>query len=105
MAQNELSANQERARFIAMDVHDHGTKAPAGYVIDSSTIRIIAAKEDDRPHTQTVARIIEFLDDLRKGTTELKERQGRKIVIINPDAAKRLSEAKNHARCDRGRKE
>lgn len=39
IADDELSANQERARFIAADVHDYAKKVPAGLVIDSSTIR------------------------------------------------------------------
>lgn len=34
-----LSANQERSRNIARDVHEYAEKAPAGLVIDSSTIR------------------------------------------------------------------
>lgn len=35
IADRELTANQERARFIARDVRDYTEKAPAGLVIDS----------------------------------------------------------------------
>ena len=39
VADRELTANQERARFIAGDVHDYAEKAPAGLVIDSRAIK------------------------------------------------------------------
>lgn len=35
----ELTANQERARFIGRDDRDYAEKAPAGLVIDSQTIK------------------------------------------------------------------
>lgn len=50
IADDELSANQERARFIAADVHDYAKKVPAGLVIDSSTIR----KKSSRPKREIV---------------------------------------------------
>lgn len=103
LATRELSANQERARFIARDVRDYAEKAPAGLVIDSRAIkRVITAKEGDRPHTQTVARIMEFLDRLGKDAVELRKRRGRKLIAVDPEAADRFASVADHDRCDRG---
>ena len=86
LADRELTANQERARFIASDVQDYAEKCPAGLVIDSRAIkRVITASEGKRPHTQTVTRVINFLDDLGKNAVELKKRRGRKLVVFDPE--------------------
>lgn len=98
--ERELSANQERARFVARDVRDYADKAPAGLVVDSSTVKkVITAAEGNRPHTQTVARIMDFLADLGKDGVELTKRRGRKLVVFDREVADRLA---NHGRCDRG---
>lgn len=100
LAERELSANQERARFIARDVRDYAEKAPAGLVIDSRTIKkVITAAEGSRPHTQTVARVMDFLADMGKDGVELTKRRGKKLVVFDPGVADRLAD---HARCDRG---
>lgn len=94
----ELTANQERARFIARDVQDYAEKAPAGFIIDSQTIKkVITAAESKKPHTQTVARVMDFLADLGKEDVDLKKRRGKKFVVVDPEAAERY-----HSRCDRG---
>ena len=101
VADRELTANQERARFIAKDVRDYAEKAPAGLVIDSRTIKkVITAAEGKRPHTQTVARVMDFLEELGKEDVQLKKRRGQKFVVIDPKAADRY--AAYHERCDRG---
>lgn len=103
MAARELTANQERARFIATDVRDYAEKVPAGLVIDSQAIkRVITAKEGTRPHTQTVARVMNFLDELGADGVELKKRRGRKLVVFEPEVADRLAD---HSRCDRPQEE
>lgn len=97
VAQEELSANAERARFIAMDVLDYAQKVPAGLVIDSSTIRkVMTAKEGERPHTQTVDRIMKFLDRFGKEETEKKKHRGRNKIVFTKEIVKRM----NHTRCD-----
>lgn len=98
-AERELTANQKRARFIARDVRDYAEKAPAGLVVDSRTIKkVVTAAEGSKPHTQTVARIIDFLADMGKGDVEQTKRRGKKLVVFEPPAADRLA---NHERCDR----
>jgi hypothetical protein len=99
VADRELTANQERARFIARDIHDYAEKAPAGLVIDSRAIkRVITASEGKRPHTQTVARVMDFLDDLGKEDVHQKKRRGKKLVVVDPEAATRY--AAHHDCCD-----
>jgi hypothetical protein len=103
VAARELTANQERARFIAKDVRDYAERCPAGLVIDSRAIkRVITAKEGTKPHTQTVARVMTFLDELGKDAVELKKRRGRKLVSVDPKVADRLSDASaaDHTRGD-----
>jgi hypothetical protein len=102
IAERELTANQERARFIAKDVRDYAEKCPAGLVIDSRAIkRVLTAKEGKRPHTQTVARVMNFLDEFGKDGVELKKRRGNKLIAFTPEFVNQL-EAANHSRCDRG---
>ena len=99
VADRELTANQERARFIARDIHDYAEKAPAGFVIDSRAIkRVLTASEGKRPHTQTVARVMNFLDELGKEDVQQKKRRGKKLIVVNPEAATRY--AAHHDRCD-----
>lgn len=95
-AKEHLTANEERARFIAKDVTDYAKKVPAGLIIDSRTVRkVITAKEGDRPHTQTVARIMDFMADFGKDEVEVVKRRGKKLVVIDEDAAQRY-----HSCCD-----
>ena len=99
VADHELTTNQERARFIARDVRDYAEKAPAGLVIDSKAIkRVLTASEGKRPHTQTVARVMNFLEDMGKEDVQLKKRRGKKLVVVDPEAATRY--AAHHDRCD-----
>lgn len=98
VAERELTTNQERARFIAKDVHDYAEKAPAGLVLDSRTIKkVITAAEGKKPHTQTVARIMDFFEDLGQDDIELTKRHGKKLIVIDPEVADRLT---YHDRCD-----
>lgn len=91
-----LTANAERARFMAKDVATYAKKAPVGHVIDSSTVRkVIKAKEGEKPHTQTVARVMQFMDDFGKDEISLKKRRGKNIVVVDKEAAQ-----KYHSRCD-----
>lgn len=88
------------ARFIAKDVHDYAEKAPTGLILDSQTIKkVITAAEDKKPRTQTVARIIDFFEDLGQDDIEVTKRRGKKLIVINPEVADRLA---YHDRYDGG---
>ncbi|MDS0295356.1 hypothetical protein [Halogeometricum luteum] len=89
----KLTANQERARFIAQDITEYATKVPAGFAIDSSRIRrILNAKEGRTPHTQTVTRVMEFLDRLGKDDVRVIKRRGTKRVVFTEGAVSELVE-------------
>ncbi|WP_245998445.1 hypothetical protein [Halalkalicoccus subterraneus] len=96
VANRELTTNQKRARFIARDVRDYAEKAPAGLVLNSRTItKVITAVEGSKPHIQTVAHIMDFLEKLGKDDVEQTKRRGKKLVVVDEEAADRY-----HDRCD-----
>ncbi|KAB1187499.1 MULTISPECIES: hypothetical protein [Haloferax] len=91
-AVSKLTANQERARFIAKDIKEYATKVPAGFALDSSTIRtVLHAKEGRTPHTQTVSRVMDFLDDFGKESVKIVKRRGTKRVIFTEHAVSELA--------------
>jgi len=91
-ALSKLTANQERARFIAKDISEYATNVPAGFALDASTIRtVLHAKEGRTPHTQTVSRVMDFLDDLGKEGVKIVKRRGTKRVIFTEHAVSELA--------------
>ncbi|WP_129116700.1 hypothetical protein [Halegenticoccus tardaugens] len=91
VAAEELTANQERARFIATDVTDYARKVPAGFMIESSSLRrVLAAKEDGSVHTETVSRVMEFLDRFGEDDVELVKRRGTRRVVFSPRLVERF---------------
>lgn len=91
LAEEQLSENQQRARSIATDLSDYAdTGTPKGWVIDSSTIsKVLTAQEGESPHTETVSRVIDFLDGFGKDDVETKIHKGRRIAVFDVAAAKR----------------
>jgi hypothetical protein len=91
LAEEQLSANQKRARSIATDLADYAdTGTPKGWVIDSGTIsKVLAAQEGESPHTETVSRTMDFLDGFGKSEVETKMHKGRRIAVFDEQAAKR----------------
>ncbi|MFC6906724.1 hypothetical protein [Halalkalicoccus tibetensis] len=78
-------------------MQDYAEKAPAGLVLDSQTIaKVITAAEGTKPHTQTVARVMDFLEKLGKDDVDQTKRRGKKLVVVEEEAADRY-----HDRCDR----
>ncbi|WP_245998678.1 hypothetical protein [Halalkalicoccus subterraneus] len=66
-------------------------------MLDSQTIKkVITAAEGSKPHTQTVARVMNFLEKLGKDDVEQTKRRGKKLVVVDENAADRY-----HDRCDR----
>lgn len=105
VADRELTANQSRARFVARDVTDYADKVPAGYAIRSGDIAtVLRAGTDSKGRTQTVARVIDFLDDLGGDGVDVVKRRGTKRVVFTEETARRLerlgesspSDATNH---------
>ena len=91
VADEQLSENQKRARFIAMDVSDYADNAPKGFVVDSGIVsKVLAARDSESPHTQTVSRVMDFLDDFGQNDVEVRMHKGRRIAVFDKTAAKRF---------------
>jgi len=92
LAEENLSANQQRARFVAKDIHEYSRSVPAGRVIKSSELRrVLTASEEGRVHTETVSRVISFLDDLGQESVQLRETQaGERVVVFTEEIVKRI---------------
>jgi hypothetical protein len=102
VANEHLSANQQRARFVAKDLRDYADKTPKGLVLDSAAIaRVLTVRDGDSPHTETVSRVMDFLDRLGKHETETKLHKGRRIAVFDPDAVQRYGTGQSGpSQCD-----
>jgi hypothetical protein len=88
VADQELTANIKRARDVAADIVDYGRSVPAGYAITSSELRTVltAIKDDDgRTYTETVGRVIEYLEDLGGDDVVVKQTMGGQRTVIFDD--------------------
>ena len=93
VVQKKLSANQQRALLIAKDIREYAKQVPAGFAVNSRTIRtVLQAKEEQALHTQTITRVMEFLDRLGKEHVRVVKRRGTKRVIFTETTVDRLSE-------------
>ena len=90
MADDQLSANQDRARFVASDVRDYADHVPAGWSIASPDLRRVLQAYDGSGHTQTVQRVMEILADLGGDDVDVVERRGTKRVVFSDDLVGRL---------------
>ena len=71
---------------------------PAGYAIPSTDLRkVLKAKDGSTPHTQTVARVMEFLDELGGEEVTLVKHRGTKRIAFTPEAVERLTESASRA--------
>ena len=91
LADGELTANQQRARFVAADVWDYTTDVPAGRTIQAGDLsKVLRAGTDCRGHSQTVDRVIRLLDDLGGDDVEVVERRGQRRVVFTEALCRRL---------------
>jgi hypothetical protein len=93
LVEESLSANQQRARFVAKGIHQYSRKVPAGRGLRSSQLRqVLSARDDgDRIHTETVSRVIDYLDDLGEDSVKIRETQsGERTVIFTDEFVKRV---------------
>ena len=76
LVEESLSANQQRARFVAKDIHQYSSKVPAGRALNSSELRkVLSARKQGCIHTETVGRVIDYLDDLGESSIKIRKRQ------------------------------
>jgi FtsZ-binding cell division protein ZapB len=99
MVQEQLTANQDRARFIARDIREYGTRTGTkstgfNYAIDSGTLKKVLKASYDVSHTETVNRVIEWLDELGKDETLVRTKNGRQKIIFRGDLVRRIETAK-----------
>lgn len=93
VAEAQLSANQSRARFVAKDITDYATSVPAGYALSAADLRkVLSARDGGGAHSQTVARVMNFLDRLGDNGVDVVKRRGMKRVIFDERAVDRLQE-------------
>jgi|APHM01.1.fsa_nt_gi hypothetical protein len=94
VAEDSLSANQYRARFVASDIVEYSTSVPAGRALAASDLStVLRAGTDARGHSQTVDRVLRLLDDLGEDAVDVVEgRDGQRRVIVSEDGARRLSQ-------------
>lgn len=92
LIEDSLTANQRRARFVAKDVAEYTRSVPAGRAIRSSQLRqVLAAGEDGQIYTETVSRVIRFLDELGGDAVTVKEsRRGERVVVFTDGFVKRV---------------
>ena len=101
VAEESLSANQSRARFVARDVAEYTKSVPAGRALTAGDLStVLRAGTDCRGHSQTVDRVIRLLDDLGGEDVRVVETQGQRRVVFTEDCARRLarlSESQSHS--------
>ncbi|PHQ38968.1 hypothetical protein DJ69_08725 [Halorubrum persicum] len=92
LAEENLSANQQRARFVARDAHEYTRSVPAGRAIKSSELRrVLSAGEDGTVYSQTVSRVIDYLDKLGDEDVKVSETQaGERVVVFTDEMVKRI---------------
>ena len=98
LVEEHLTANQRRARFVAKDVAEYTRSVPAGRAIRSSQLRqVLSAGEDGQIYTETVSRVIRFLNDLGGDAVTVKEsRRGERVVVFTETFVERV-QAHQHA--------
>jgi myosin heavy subunit len=93
VATEQLTANQQRARFVAKDVLDYADNTPKGYVVDSATVsKVLAVRDGESSHTETVSRTMDFLGRFGKSEVETRMHKGRRIAVFDKQAAQRYGD-------------
>jgi hypothetical protein len=90
LADEQLTINGKRARFIASDVRDYAQSVPAGWSISSSTLRQVLKAAYGSGHTQTASRVMEILDNFGGEEVQIVERRGTKRVVFSDKLVNRL---------------
>lgn len=94
VAEDELTANKLRAREVVKDIDQYTTKAPAGQVIKAGDLRkVLSAIEGTGTHSETLNRVIEFLDDFGKDEVDVIKRRGERRISFSDSLVERLTDA------------
>jgi chromosome segregation ATPase len=89
-----LTANQSRARKVALRIHEYGKSVPAGVAITSTRMRdFLSGLEDRRVHRQSIQRTMDFLTRLGDGHVEKKEtKSGKTVVVFTESVVSRIKD-------------
>jgi len=99
LVEDSLTANQQRSRAVAKDIHQYSRSVPAGRAIKSSELRrVLSAQSDGGPtHTETVSRVMTMLEDLGKESINVRTSQsGEKVVVFDEDLVRRIVAHQNN---------
>jgi hypothetical protein len=100
IAESSLTANQRRARFVAMDAVEYTRSVPAGRVIEAGELRrVLRAGTECNGHTETIDRVIKILDRLGEDEVTVRfDRDGERQVVFDDElaAALRRANARSH---------
>lgn len=90
-ASEELSRNEERARFICLNINDFGDHVPGGRVIDTSTIRkVLVAKEGQSG--LTTHHVIRMIEAMTNGGVVTKRDISPMAVFINRETSREYNQ-------------
>jgi DNA repair exonuclease SbcCD ATPase subunit len=92
IAEQNLTANQQRMKFVAEGVHEYTTKVPAGRALPWSDLRrVMAAGEGGQAYSMNVGRVMDFFEEFGKEDVEIVDRKdGQKTVVFDDDLVKRI---------------
>ena len=92
MVGTQLTANQRRARFVAIDITEYATKTPGGWVLTPKDLRTVLNAAFDTGHSQTCSRVREILADLGNDEVEIKDSRGEQKLVFDEALVGRLVE-------------
>ena len=92
-SQEHLTANQSRARKVALRIQEYGKSVPAGVAITSSRMRdFLSGLEDKRIHRQTIQRVMDFLERFGDEHVNKKQtRSGKTVVVFSESVVERVT--------------
>jgi hypothetical protein len=83
-----LSVNQRRGRKVAQCALEIGTETPSGLVVRSDEVANYLRRWDESSHTETVSRVMDFIDQLGCDDVHSKMHKGRRILVFELDRVK-----------------
>jgi len=93
VVEENLTSNQQRARHVAQDPRHYGERTGQGWMLTSGDVsKVLRSGTDCEGRTQTVSRVMDFLDRLGDDEVEVTTRRGTRRVYFSEEIAERLTE-------------
>ena len=90
--EENLTVNQQRARHVATDPKHYGERTGQGWMLTSGDVsKVLRSGTDCEGRTQTVSRVMDFLDRLGDDEVEVVTRRGTRRVYFSEEIAERLT--------------